>query len=157
MPPPPQPIASMVRRRTRIASGRAPAKRWRRVRAKRKRRTLNKIASKDTGRNCGREMKRTRGHKGGIRPRAVVVTVTLAVWPEVIAGGATEQCVAAAGREQERFTGAEKPPIPKTRMTFINVAVWPAVTPAAAGPGVETEKSGGPVTLKFKEFEFPPG
>jgi hypothetical protein len=110
---PPQPIASIVSSRTRIASGRAPAKRCLRVRAKRRRSALNNIIRRDTGKSCGREMKRIRGHMGGAKPRAMVVTVTVAVpLPEVNMLGVTLQvvvAVTAAGRAQDRLTWDEKP------------------------------------------------
>src|SRR5437899_2807101 len=99
----------MVMRRSTTASGRVPSKRWRRVRAKRKRRTLNKIASRDTGRNCGWEMKRNRGHAGGTKPRAIVVTITEAVPLPLPLGneaGLTEHvvAVAATGSEHDKLT-----------------------------------------------------
>ena len=57
-------------------------------------------------------MKRIRGHEGGTRPRAMVVTITEAVpLPEANVFGFTEQVVAVAdsGREQDKLTCAEKP------------------------------------------------
>src|SRR5258708_1385923 len=96
------------------ANGSAPAKRWRRVRASRSKSILNKTVSRRMGGNCGREMKGTRGHKGGgTRPRAMVVTVTVAVpLPEAKVFGLTAQVVVAVtldGRAQDKFTCAVNP------------------------------------------------
>ena len=92
---------------------------------------------------------------GGAKPRAVVVTVTLAYWPEVIAAGETVQCVAVAGAEHDKFTCAEKPPEPVKEMTLGKVAVWPAVIVAVGEPKVGMEKSVVPVTVKSTAFEVP--
>lgn len=100
-------------------------------------------------------MKRPRGRNGGARPRAVVVTVTVAEFPGNSDIGLTEQCVAMAGREQDKLTGAEKPPVALTKMTLVKVAVWPALMVAETGPGVEMEKSVEPVTVKFIAFDLP--
>ena len=79
----------------------------------------------------------------------------VAYWPEGIAEGETEQCVAVAGREQDRLTEPVKPPVPFTKITFVKVAVWPALMVVATGPGVEMEKSVVPVTVKFTVFDVP--
>ena len=69
--------------------------------------------SRNTGRNLGKKMKRTRGHKGGTEPLAMVVTVTVAVpLPEANMLGVIVQvvvAVTATGREQDKLTCAEKP------------------------------------------------
>jgi hypothetical protein len=87
--------------------------------------------SRSIGRNCGREIKRNRGHTGGTTPRAMVVTVTEAVpLPVGSEAGLTEQVVAVAlkGRAQAKFTCDEKPFCEAMEIAFVNVAVWPAVT-----------------------------
>jgi len=109
-----------------MASGRAPAKRWRRVRAKRRKRTLSKIMSSDTGKTCGREKKRKRNQIGGTSPRAMVVTMTEAVpLPLGNEAGLTAQLVAVAlaGRAQVKLTWAEKPFCGAMEITLGNVAV----------------------------------
>src|SRR2546426_7053450 len=110
-----------------MASGRAPAKRWRRVRESRSRSALNKIMSRRAGRNCGQEMKSRRGHKGvGTRPRTMVVTVTVAVpLPDAKVFGLTAQVVALAviGREQDKFTCAEKPVLAATGIAVVKGAL----------------------------------
>ena len=78
----------------------------------RRRKALNKIASRIMGTNCGRKMKRPRGKMGGARLRALVVTMTEAVpLPVGKEAGFIEQVVfvAVRGREQDKFTWAEKP------------------------------------------------
>ena len=101
-------------------------------------------------------MKRTRGHKGGTSPRAVVVTVTVAEpLPVGNDTGLTEQVVAfaVAGREQAKLTCAEKPLCAATEIALVNVALWPAATVSDVVPDDVTEKSGGPVTVKFTGAE----
>jgi len=97
-------------------------------------------------------MKRTRGHKGGTKPRTMVVTITVAVaLPEGIDAGLTEHVVAVAaiGREQDKLSWAEKPLWAVTEIAFVKVAVWPAVTVWLVEPEEVMEKSGGPVTMKL--------
>ena len=116
--------------------------------------------SKRMGRNCGRKMKRRRGHMGGTKPRAMVVTVTVEVpLPEAKEFGATEQVVAVAlkGRAQDKLTWAEKPFCAAMEIALVNVAVWPAVTVCVVVPEEVIEKSGGPVTVKLNGAEVPPG
>jgi len=135
-----------------MASGRAPAKRWRRVRAKRRKKTLNNIMSRSTGKNCGRGKKRRRGHIGGTSPRAMVLTITEAVpLPVGKEAGLTEQvvAVAVAGRVQIKLTCAEKPFCGAMVITFVNVAGWPAGTVSVVVPDEVMEKSGGPATMKL--------
>lgn len=105
-------------------------------------------------------MKRIRGHEGGIRPRAMVVTVTVAVplpVANVFGFAAQVVAVAADGSEQDKLTWAENPLSADTVMAFVNVAVCPAFTVCVVAPEVATEKSGGPVTVKLKGAEVPPG
>ena len=93
-----------------------------------------------------------------MRPRAVVVTVTVAL-PLVSTSGLTVQVVAFAvtGREQIKLTCAEKPLRSETEMTLVNVAVWPALTVCVAVPVEVMEKSGGGVIVKLNGAEVPPG
>lgn len=105
-------------------------------------------------------MNRTRGHRGGTRPRAVVVTVTVAVpLPEANMLGATVQVVALAeiGREQDKFTCAEKPLWAATEIALVNVADCPAATVCEVVPDEVMVKSGGGVTVKLKAADVPPG
>lgn len=119
--------------------------------------------SKRTGKAPGREMKRTRGHTGGTRPRAVVVTVTVAVpLPDANTFGLTAQVVAFAvvGREQDKLTCDEKPFCAAIEMAFVNVAVWPALTVCVVVPEEVIVKSGGGgggVTVMLKGRDIPPG
>jgi hypothetical protein len=72
------------------------------------RKTLNRTVSKKISRNCGRKMMRRCGHEGGMRPRAMVVTITEAVpLPVGKEFGVTEQvvvAVTATGSEQIKLT-----------------------------------------------------
>ena len=66
-----------------------------------------------------------------MKPRAMVVTVTVAVpLPDANTFGFTVQVVAVAvsGREQDKLTCDEKPLCGVTEIAFVNVAVCPAGT-----------------------------
>jgi hypothetical protein len=65
------------------------------------------------GKNCGQEMKRTRGHKGAAEPLAMVVTLTVTEpLPDASMLGVTVQVVVvvtATGRVHDKLTCDEKP------------------------------------------------
>ena len=71
------------------------------------------------------------GRNGGTKPRAMVVTVTVAV-PLPVANifGLTAQVVwvAAIGSEQDRLTCEARPSCAVTEIALVNVAFWPAFT-----------------------------
>src|SRR5579871_4666855 len=91
---------------------------------------------------------------GGMRPRAVVVTVTVAE-PLVSVSGLTEQLVSRATIEQDRFT-LEVNPVPGDTVTaFVKTAVVPAFTVSVVVPEAVKEKSGGGVTVNVNGAEFP--
>jgi hypothetical protein len=101
-------------------------------------------------------MKRTRGHTGGTRPRAVVVTLTdpipapLAIVYEF---GFTEQVVACAGTVHETFTVEEKPKNGVTARSLIYWAVCPAVTVCDVIPRSATVKSAFKLSTTGAEFD----
>ena len=100
-----------------------------------------------------------KGEDGGARPRAIVVTETVAVpLPEAKELGLIEQCVSVAlnGVEQLNATAEENPLWPAITIAFVNVAVDPAATVTLVGPVDVIEKSGGPVTVKLA-VALPPG
>jgi hypothetical protein len=116
-----------------------------------------KSAAKKTKKmGSGRLLNQRNLEVGGRRPRDVVVTVTVAE-PFVSDIGLTEQCVAVATIEQERLTVDANPFCGETVRTFVYVAVAPALTVWEVVPEAAMVKSGGPVTVKLKGTEVPPG
>ena len=109
---------------------------------------------------CGLGRKCQPWGDGTTKPRAVVVTDTVAVpLPDANEPGLIEQCVAVAfdGIPQVSATAAEKPFCGVTEIAFVKVPVVPAATVALVTPVDVMEKSGGPVTVKLKAVDVPPG
>jgi hypothetical protein len=101
-----------------------------------------------------------KGEEGGARPRAIVVTETVAVpLPEAKELGLIEQCVSVAlnGVEQLNATAEENPLWPAMTIAFVNVAVDPAATVTLVVPIDVIEKSGGPETVKLTGAEAAAG
>lgn len=159
LPPPPQPIVCSKKIKANTAKGKAPTRRCRRVRAKRRRTMPSMRVRRKSGTHCGRRYNLPVGKSGGAIPRAMVVTLTLAVpLPLANTFGFTVQVVlvAAIGREQDKLTGDANPFCAVTEMALVKVAVWPALTVCVVVPVEVMLKSIGPGVKESVMFAYPP-
>jgi hypothetical protein len=91
--------------------------------------------------------------EGTAKPRAVVVTVSVAVpVPEARLLGLRLQVVAEADKEQLKLTWEVKPFSGETEMALEKTAIWPALIVWVVTPEDVREKSGGEETTFSMRF-----